>query len=109
MLRPQDADDLFENFSQEIQFIGTWGDVDFLFGVYYYTEDIDTDEVIHFSDDGGAFVDLLFGAPGIAALFPDGQGYDARYEVPHQRLSSPRAAPRATRSRRPPTWRRPSP
>jgi len=79
ILRPQDADDLFKNFSQEFQFIGTSGDLDWLVGFYVYSEDIDTDEEILFSTQGGAFVDALFGSPGIAALFPDRAGYSAKW------------------------------
>lgn len=83
VLRPQDADDLFENFSQEFQFIGSTGDLDWIVGIYGYTEDIDTDDEILFSAMGGPFVSLVFtagaSAAALAPAFPNGAGYRAEW------------------------------
>ena len=82
ILRPQDANDEFENLSQELRAVGTWGDLDWLVGVYLYSEDVETNEQIRFSADGGAFFSMAFGLPPtvLAPFFPDGIGYSAEWE-----------------------------
>lgn len=82
ILQPQDADDLFENFSQEFRAVGTLGELDWLVGIYGYTEDIETDEQILFSNDGGAFFSVAFGTPvgTLDGFFPNGVGYSAEWE-----------------------------
>ena len=87
ILHPQDSDEEFENFSQEFQLFGSTGNFDWLVGAYIYTEDLDSDEIIVFSNDGGAYVAALFGDPDFAPIFMGdpagrgvpGQGYDADF------------------------------
>ncbi len=93
ILMPADIDESFENFSQEFQLLGSTDNFDWLVGVYYYTEDLDSDEMIVLGSQGPAYLDLLF-AGGSGALIPvfsgnpagrvnsggvPNQGYDAVY------------------------------
>lgn len=93
ILLPGDADERFENFSQEFQLLGSTGSIDWLFGAYYYTEDLETDEQIVLGSQGPTYLSLIFGAG--TALIPafsgnpagrvsstgqvPNQGYDAVY------------------------------
>ncbi|MYE81724.1 MAG: TonB-dependent receptor, partial [Gammaproteobacteria bacterium] len=85
ILHPQDTDESFENISQEFQLYGETDDVSWLVGAYMYTEDLESDEYIVFSNDGGTYLATLFGAPPLAAVVMGdpsgrgvpGQGYDA--------------------------------
>jgi outer membrane receptor protein involved in Fe transport len=82
ILRPQNIDESFENFSQEIHFSGTWETIDWLVGAYGYTEGIDTGEEILFSDQGGLFASLITGGVGDGLIpdpgrIPPGSGYVA--------------------------------
>ena len=87
ILHPQDSDETFENFSQEFQLYGENGDLSWLVGAYFYTEDLESTEYIIFSHDGGAYLGALFGAPALAPLVlgdpagrgTPGQGYDALF------------------------------
>lgn len=68
---PQNTIESFENFSQEFRLTFSSGNVDFLFGAYYYTEDIVTDESIRLAEQGPRYlaaiqtglVDMLLGVP----------------------------------------------
>ena len=87
ILHPQDTDESFENFSQEFQLYGENGDLSWLVGAYAYTEDLNSDEYIVMSHDGGNYIGFLFGNPAVAPLFMGdpagrgvpGQGYDALF------------------------------
>ena len=87
ILHPQDSNEVFQNFSQEFQLYGESGDFSWLAGAYFYTEDLDSDEYIVLSHDGGAYLAALFGNPAFAPLFMGdpagrgvpGQGYDALF------------------------------
>ena len=92
ILMPQDIDESFENFSQEFQLLGSTDSVDWLVGAYYYTEDLDSDEMIVFGPQGPAYVDALFSGGGAFIPVLSGnpsnrvntggtphQGYDAVY------------------------------
>ena len=87
ILHPQDTDESFGNFSQEVQLYGETDDFSWLVGAYLYTEDLESDEYIVFSNDGGRFFGLLVGNPAVAPIFAGdpagrgvpGQGYDALY------------------------------
>ena len=89
ILAPQDSHETFENFSQEFQLKGTYGDnFDWLVGFYYYTEDLESDEIVAFSNDGPLFASLLFAGDASLVSFFSGnprnrnapnQGYDASY------------------------------
>lgn len=92
ILMPQDIDESFENFSQEFQLLGSTESLDWLFGFYFYTEDLDSDEMIVLGDDGPAYLSRLLGAgDALIPVFagnPAGrvntggvpqQGYDAVY------------------------------
>ena len=87
ILHPQDSNEVFQNFSQEFQLYGESGDFSWLAGVYFYTEDLDSDEYIVLSHNGGAYLAALFGNPAFAPLFMGdpagrgvpGQGYDALF------------------------------
>ncbi len=55
----------FDNFSQEVRLQGTSGDIDWLVGVYGYTEDIENSgRFLELSSQGPAFFDALFAALG---------------------------------------------
>jgi len=93
ILLPQDSSESFENFSQEFQLLGSTDSIDWLVGAYYYTEDLDSDEMIVLGTQGPEFVSRLVGAG--TALIPvfsgnpagrvnstgvvPNQGYDATY------------------------------
>ena len=87
ILHPQDSDETFRNFSQEFQLFGETDNMDWLVGAYLYTEDLESDEYIVLSTNGGNYIGALFGNPAIAPLFMGdpagrgvpGQGYDAVY------------------------------
>ncbi len=87
LLHPQDTDESFENFSQEVQLYGETGDFSWLVGAYFYTEDMESDEIIAMSHDGPTYLAFAIGAPQLAPIFmgdPAGrgvpaQGYDALY------------------------------
>ncbi|MCY4093651.1 MAG: TonB-dependent receptor [Gammaproteobacteria bacterium] len=87
ILHPQDSDETFRNFSQEFQLFGETDTTDWLVGAYLYTEDLESDEYIVLSTNGGNYIGLLFGNPAVAPLFMGdpagrgvpGQGYDAVY------------------------------
>ena len=87
ILHPQDSDEVFQNFSQEFQLYGESGNFSWLFGAYVYTEDLDSDEYIVLSHNGGAYLAALFGNSAFAPLFMGdpagrgvpGQGYDALF------------------------------
>ena len=87
ILHPQDTEETFENISQEFQLYGGTDGFSWLVGAYVYTEDMDSDETLVFSHNGGAYVGALFGNPAIAPLFMGdpagrgvpGQGYHALY------------------------------
>ena len=87
ILHPQDSNEVFQNFSQEFQLYGESGDFSWLAGAYFYTEDLDSDEYIVLSHNGGAYLAALFGNPAFAPLFMGdpagrgvpGQGYDALF------------------------------
>ncbi|MBV1878446.1 MAG: TonB-dependent receptor [Pseudomonadales bacterium] len=61
LLRPQFTDENFENFSQEFQFTYTTENVDYLFGAYFYTEEIETNEGIRLASQGAEFLSRLIG------------------------------------------------
>lgn len=92
VLMPQDSNESFENFSQEFQLLGGTESFSWLVGAYYYTEDLDSDEMIVLGSQGPEFVSRLVGAG--TALIPvfsgnpagrvntggvPNQGYDAVY------------------------------
>ena len=87
ILYPQDTDETFENFSQEVQVYGETGAISWLVGGYVYTEDLQSTEYVVLSHDGGTYVGTLFGNPGFAPIFMGdpagrgvpGQGYDALF------------------------------
>ncbi|MDE0350578.1 MAG: TonB-dependent receptor [Gammaproteobacteria bacterium] len=87
ILHPQDTDESFENISQEVQLYGETDNVSWLVGAYMYTEELESDEYIVFSNDGGTYLATLFGAPPLAAVVMGdpagrgvpGQGYDALF------------------------------
>ena len=87
ILYPQDTDESFENFSQEVQLFGERGDISWLVGGYVYTEDLSSTEYIVLGEDGGNYIGYLFGNPAVAPIFMGdpagrgvpGQGYDALF------------------------------
>lgn len=87
ILHPQDSDESFGNFSQEFQLFGETDNLDWLVGGYFYTEDLESDEYIVLSTNGGDYIGILFGNPAVAPIFMGdpsgrgvpGQGYDAVY------------------------------
>ena len=56
LLQPQYVNEKFENFSQEFQFTWSTERVDFLFGAYFYTEDIVSDESIRIGSQGPEYL-----------------------------------------------------
>ncbi len=70
ILRPQFTNEKFENFSQEFQLTFSGDNADYLFGLYYYTEDIVTDEEIRLATQGGRYLSQLI----VGAAFGDALG-----------------------------------
>ena len=60
ILRPQDTNEQFENFSSELRLAGTTGPLDWLFGGYFFTERLKSDGDVRFSTQGPEFVARLF-------------------------------------------------
>ncbi len=93
LLLPQDVDETFRNFSQELQLFGSTDTLDWLFGAYFFTEDLDSDEMVVMGSQGPAYLSAVLGAG--TALIPvlsgnpagrvnssgqtPNQGYDAVY------------------------------
>lgn len=70
ILLPHDQDETFENFSQEFQLLGTRGNMDWLVGAYFYTEDLESSEQIVLGTQGPQFVSrLITGGDALAGLF----------------------------------------
>ena len=69
ILLPQDTSSEIENFSQEFQFIGSTGDIDWLTGAYFYTEELGDTSFIMLASQGPLYVATLFGDPGAAGDF----------------------------------------
>ncbi len=67
ILRPQFTNESFDNFSQEIQFTFSTEKADFLFGAYYYTEEVETDESIRLASQGATYLSRLI----VGAAFGD--------------------------------------
>ncbi len=80
ILRPQqDVDDIFQNFAQELRLAGSWEDLDWLVGIYAYTEDLHSDERLELGTQAGQFV---FGAASaLVNALPLGAGYGAAWNV----------------------------
>ena len=84
---PTDTDESFRNFSQEFQFYGENDSLSWLVGAYFYTEELESDEVIGFAANGATYLATIIGAPQVAPLLDGdpagrgipGQGYDAVY------------------------------
>lgn len=84
---PTDTDESFRNFSQELQLYGENDWLSWLVGAYFYTEELESDEIIGFADNGATYLATIIGAPQVAPLLDGdpagrgipGQGYDAVY------------------------------
>ena len=84
---PTDTDESFRNLSQEFQLYGENDRFAWLVGAYFYTEKLESDEVIGFAADGATYLATIIGAPQVAPLLGGdpagrgipGQGYDAVY------------------------------
>lgn len=84
---PTDTDESFRNFSQEFQLHGENDRLAWLVGAYFYTEDLESDEIIGFASNGAIYLATIIGAPQVAPLLDGdpagrgipGQGYDAVY------------------------------
>ena len=84
---PTDTDESFRNLSQEFQLHGENNRFAWLVGAYFYTEELESDEVVGFAADGATYLATLIGAPQVAPLLDGdpagrgipGQGYDAVY------------------------------
>ena len=84
---PTNTDESFRNFSQEFQLHGENGRLAWLVGAYFYTEELESDEIIGFASNGATYLATLIGAPQVAPLLDGdpagrgipGQGYDAVY------------------------------
>ena len=84
---PTDTDESFSNFSQEFQLFGENDSFAWLVGAYFYTEELESDEIIGFAADGATYLATIIGAPQVAPLLDGdpagrgipGQGYDAVY------------------------------
>ncbi|MYD99500.1 MAG: TonB-dependent receptor [Gammaproteobacteria bacterium] len=82
---PTDTDESFRNFSQEFQLYGENDSLAWLVGAYFYTEELESDEIIGFAEDGATYLATIIGAPQVAPLLDGdpagrgipGQGYDA--------------------------------
>lgn len=71
ILQPQNINEKFENFSQEFQFTWNTDRVDYLFGLYFYTEDIVSDESIRIGSQGAEFLSrYIIGSLGLSANVP---------------------------------------
>ncbi len=75
ILRPQQGlDDISEIWSQEIRVVGSWEKLDWLFGGFFYGEDLHSDERLEFGSQAGVFaIQSLAAAPAL----PEGAGYSA--------------------------------
>ena len=84
---PTDTDESFRNFSQELQLYGESDRLAWLVGAYFYTEELKSDEIIGFAEDGAIYLATIIGAPQVAPLLDGdpagrgipGQGYDALF------------------------------
>ena len=84
---PTDTDESFRNLSQEFQLYGENDRFTWLVGAYFYTEELESDEIIGFAADGATYLATIIGAPQVAPLLGGdpagrgipGQGYDAVY------------------------------
>ena len=84
---PTDTDESFRNFSQEFQLFGENDRFAWLVGGYFYTEELNSDEVVGFASNGATYLATIIGAPQVAPLLDGdpagrgipGQGYDAVY------------------------------
>ncbi len=84
---PTDTDESFRNLSQEFQLYGENDRFAWLVGTYFYTEELESDEVIGFAANGATYLATIIGAPQVAPLLDGdpagrgipGQGYDAVY------------------------------
>ena len=84
---PTDTDESFRNLSQEFQLHGENDRFAWLVGSYFYTEELESDEVIGFAANGATYLATLIGSPQVAPLLDGdpagrgipGQGYDAVY------------------------------
>ena len=82
---PTDTDESFRNFSQEFQLHGETDRLAWLVGAYFYTEELVSDEIIGFAEDGATYLATIIGTPQVAPLLDGdpagrgipGQGYDA--------------------------------
>lgn len=77
----QDITESFENWSQEFQFIGSAGPLDWLVGVYLYTEELLTDETLLFGADADAYWNVIFGGLYTPGDIQQGEGYSAAWET----------------------------
>ena len=79
ILRPQQGlDDISEIWSQEIRLVGTAFDkLDWLFGAYFYGEDLLSDERLEFASQGGRFA---LNSVALAPALPEGAGYSADWK-----------------------------
>jgi outer membrane receptor protein involved in Fe transport len=81
----QDIDESFENWSQEFQFVGSAGSVDWLVGLYIYSEELKTDEQLIFGSDADAYWNIVL--PAFLEIgydlgdWPEGEGYEAAWET----------------------------
>lgn len=74
---PTDTDESFRNFSQEFQLHGENDRLAWLVGAYFYTEDLESDEIIGFASNGAIYLATIIGAPQVAPLLdgdPAGRG-----------------------------------
>ncbi len=84
---PTDTDESFRNFSQEFQLYGETDRLAWLVGAYFYTEELESDEIVGFAANGATYLATIIGAPQVAPLLDGdpagrgipGQGYDAVY------------------------------
>jgi len=75
ILRPQQGlDDTTEIWSQEIRLVGSWEQLDWLIGGYFYGEDLTSDERLEFGSQANAFV---FQTISATPPLPEGAGYSA--------------------------------
>ena len=73
----QDIEESFKNWSQEFQFIGTSGNIDWLFGAYFYSEELRTDEALVFGSGADLYWDLLLGDSYDPGDVQENEGYSA--------------------------------
>jgi len=74
IVRPQGNNQTFENFSEEVRLVGSSGSLDWLLGLYGYTERIRQDEDIRFGTQAEPYIDLVTGGAFSASSFPAGDG-----------------------------------